>query len=128
MSKDTRKAAKAKGDKPTVKKLPETSNSESKDELPEVVTLSRETLASFAKTIASAVATSIATYNPTPYVSTHSIALDPYVISSFDVATKEGKYQWAIMTKMQEGWKQLTCTTDSANQLMDLFKDCQTQF
>eukprot|EP00957_Ditylum_brightwellii_P078899 5998743-Ditylum_brightwellii.AAC.1 len=29
---------------------------------------------------------------------------------------------------MQEGWKQVTCTTDLANQLMDLFKDCQTQF
>eukprot|EP00957_Ditylum_brightwellii_P123976 9450450-Ditylum_brightwellii.AAC.1 len=29
---------------------------------------------------------------------------------------------------MQEGWKQLTCKTDSANQLMDLFKDRQTQF
>eukprot|EP00957_Ditylum_brightwellii_P031289 2371665-Ditylum_brightwellii.AAC.1 len=29
---------------------------------------------------------------------------------------------------MQKGWKQLTCTTDLANQLMDLFRDCQTQF
>eukprot|EP00957_Ditylum_brightwellii_P137999 10520756-Ditylum_brightwellii.AAC.1 len=29
---------------------------------------------------------------------------------------------------MQEGWKQLTCTTDLANQLIDLFKDRQTQF
>eukprot|EP00957_Ditylum_brightwellii_P042777 3239166-Ditylum_brightwellii.AAC.1 len=75
---------------------------ESKDELPEVITLSRETLASFAKTIASAVATAIATQNAVPYISTHSIALDPYDTSSFDVATKEGKYQWAIMTKMQE--------------------------
>eukprot|EP00957_Ditylum_brightwellii_P113765 8673509-Ditylum_brightwellii.AAC.1 len=28
---------------------------------------------------------------------------------------------------MQEGWKQLTCTTDLTNQLMDLFKDHQTQ-
>eukprot|EP00957_Ditylum_brightwellii_P097077 7392713-Ditylum_brightwellii.AAC.1 len=32
------------------------------------------------------------------------------------------------MTKIQEVWKQQTCTTDSANQLMDLFKDHQTQF
>eukprot|EP00957_Ditylum_brightwellii_P031258 2369658-Ditylum_brightwellii.AAC.1 len=29
---------------------------------------------------------------------------------------------------MQEGWKQLTCTTDFANQPMNLFKDHQTQF
>eukprot|EP00957_Ditylum_brightwellii_P209146 15360540-Ditylum_brightwellii.AAC.1 len=102
MSKDTRKTTKAKGDKPTVRKSPETSNSESKDELSEVATLSHETLASFAKTIASAVATAIAMYKATPYVSTHSIVLDPYNTSSFDVATKEGKYRWAIMTKMQE--------------------------
>eukprot|EP00957_Ditylum_brightwellii_P137963 10518532-Ditylum_brightwellii.AAC.1 len=88
MSKDTKKTVKAKGNKPTVRKPPETSNLESKDELPE--------------TIASAVATSIATYNATPYISTHSIALDPYNTSYFDVATKEGKYQWEIMTKMQE--------------------------
>eukprot|EP00957_Ditylum_brightwellii_P194955 14853142-Ditylum_brightwellii.AAC.1 len=103
MSKDTRKTVKAKGKKPDVRKPPETSNLDSKDELPKVATLSRETLASFAKTIASAVATAIATYNAAPYVSTHSIALDPYDTSSFDVATKEDKYQWAIMTKMQEG-------------------------
>eukprot|EP00957_Ditylum_brightwellii_P147876 11260299-Ditylum_brightwellii.AAC.1 len=128
MSQDTRKAAKAKGKKPAVRKPPETSDLESEDELLEVVTLSRETLASFAKTIASAVATAIATYNVAPYVSTHSIALDPYDTSSFNVATKEGKYQWAIMTKMQEDWKQLTCTTDLANQFLDLFKDRQTQF
>eukprot|EP00957_Ditylum_brightwellii_P052683 3993939-Ditylum_brightwellii.AAC.1 len=108
MSKDTRKTAKAKCDKPTVRKPTETSDLESKDELSDVVTLSRETLASFAKTIASAVATAIATYNSMPYVSTHLNALDPYITSSFDVATKEGRYQWAIMTKMQEGWKQLT--------------------
>ena len=32
------------------------------------------------------------------------------------------------MAKMQDGWKQLICTTDLANQLMDLFKDSKTQF
>eukprot|EP00957_Ditylum_brightwellii_P154361 11746332-Ditylum_brightwellii.AAC.2 len=79
------------------------SDLESDEELSEVVTLSRETIASFANTIASAVATAIASYNATPYVSTHSITLDPYDTSSFDVATKEGKYQWVIMTKLQEG-------------------------
>ena len=63
-----------------------------------------------------------------PYVITHSNALDPYDNTSFDVSTKEGKYAWSIMTKMQDGWKLLTCSTDSANQLMDLFKDRQTQF
>eukprot|EP00957_Ditylum_brightwellii_P109660 8364392-Ditylum_brightwellii.AAC.1 len=61
MSKDTRKTAKAKGKKPAAKKLPEISDLESKDELPEVITLSHETLSSFAKTITSAVATAIAT-------------------------------------------------------------------
>eukprot|EP00957_Ditylum_brightwellii_P129852 9904746-Ditylum_brightwellii.AAC.1 len=29
---------------------------------------------------------------------------------------------------MQKGWKQLTCTTYLAKQLMDLFKNRQTQF
>eukprot|EP00957_Ditylum_brightwellii_P060427 4588576-Ditylum_brightwellii.AAC.1 len=67
MSKDTRKTTKAKGDKPTVRKPPETSDSEIKEELSDVVTLSCETLASFAKTIASAVATAIAVYNAMPY-------------------------------------------------------------
>eukprot|EP00957_Ditylum_brightwellii_P142387 10848396-Ditylum_brightwellii.AAC.1 len=69
MSKDTRKTAKAKGDKPTVRKPSETSDLESKDELSEVATLSHETLTSFAKTIAPAVATAIVTYNMMPYIS-----------------------------------------------------------
>eukprot|EP00957_Ditylum_brightwellii_P060426 4588575-Ditylum_brightwellii.AAC.1 len=93
MSKDTRKTAKAKGDKPTVRKPPEMSDSKSKEELFEVVTLSHETLAFFVKTITSAVSMAITAYNATPYVSTHLIALDPYDTSSFDVAPKEGKYQ-----------------------------------
>eukprot|EP00957_Ditylum_brightwellii_P180667 13762778-Ditylum_brightwellii.AAC.1 len=29
---------------------------------------------------------------------------------------------------MQDGWKQLTCSTKTASILMDLFKDRQTQF
>eukprot|EP00957_Ditylum_brightwellii_P059275 4499972-Ditylum_brightwellii.AAC.1 len=29
---------------------------------------------------------------------------------------------------MQDGWKQLTCSTESVSILMDLFKDRQTQF
>eukprot|EP00957_Ditylum_brightwellii_P069949 5312142-Ditylum_brightwellii.AAC.1 len=102
MSKYTGKTAKTKGEKPAAKKLPETSDLESKVELPKVITLSCVTLAFFVKTIASAVATAITTQNTVPYVPTHSIALDPYNTSSFDVATKEGKYQWAIITKMQE--------------------------
>eukprot|EP00957_Ditylum_brightwellii_P168389 12817689-Ditylum_brightwellii.AAC.1 len=89
MTKNAGKTVRAKGNKPTKRKKPEMSNSVSKDELSEVVTLSRETLASFAKTIASAVATAIATYNAMPYVSTHLNALDPYNTSSFDVATKD---------------------------------------
>eukprot|EP00957_Ditylum_brightwellii_P196912 15002627-Ditylum_brightwellii.AAC.1 len=67
MLKDTRKTAKAKCKKPDAKKLPERSDLESKDKLPEVITLSCETLASFEKTIASAVATAIATQNVVPY-------------------------------------------------------------
>eukprot|EP00957_Ditylum_brightwellii_P191734 14596393-Ditylum_brightwellii.AAC.1 len=67
MLKDTRNTAKAKGNKPTVRKPPEMSNFGSKEKLSEVVTLSHETLASFAKTIASVVATAIATYNAAPY-------------------------------------------------------------
>jgi hypothetical protein len=94
----------------------------------EPISLSAETLERFSTAIASAVATAISTTATTPSSDTHSIALDPYDTSSFDVATKEGKYQWAIMTKMQDGWKQLSCTVDSADQLMDLFKDRQTQF
>eukprot|EP00957_Ditylum_brightwellii_P046603 3535776-Ditylum_brightwellii.AAC.1 len=102
MLKDTRKTAKVKGKRPAARKLSEASDSESKDELPKVITPSCETLASFAKTIKLAVARAIATHNTVPYVSTHSIALNPYNTSSFDVATKEGKYQWAMMTNMQE--------------------------
>ena len=92
--------------------------------------MDESTLQAFATTIASAVATAIASA-PRPTTAstfTHSNAMDPYDTPSFDVATKEGKYQWAMMTKITEGWKQLSCTVDTADQLMDLFKDRQTHF
>ena len=93
-------------------------------------TLSITDLNNFAKTIATAVAAAISAVRPASpsYPITHSSALDPYDNTSFDVSTKEGKYAWATVTKMQDGWKPLTCSTETANQFMDLFKDRQTQF
>ncbi len=35
---------------------------------------------------------------------------------------------WAIVTKMMDGWKLLSVSVDTADSLMDLFKDRQTQF
>eukprot|EP00957_Ditylum_brightwellii_P165671 12612158-Ditylum_brightwellii.AAC.1 len=76
-----------------------TSDLESEDK---TLTLNRDTLDALAKTIATAVATAMTTAALTPYVMTHSSALDPYDTASFDMVTKEGKYQWAVMTKMQD--------------------------
>ena len=109
----------------------ESSGGESEDDV--VQTLSTMDLNKFAQTIATAVATAMAAAqaaNPPSraYLTTHSNALDPYDNASFDVSTKEGKYAWSVMTRMQDAWKLLTCSTDSANQFMDLFKDRQTQF
>ena len=92
------------------------------------ITLSEDALQRISAAIATAVATAIASTPPSASPRPHSIALDPYDTSSFDVATKEGKYQWAIMTKVQDGWKPVSCTVDSADVLMDLFKDRQTNF
>ena len=143
-ARETKTAAAARDSKSVTSKSDVTSESES-DEEEDTLTLNRETLDALAKTIATAVATAMAkvdsaktiatavatamaTAGPKPYTITHSNALDPYDTASFDMATKEGKYQWAVMTRMQDGWKQLTCSTESASILMDLFKDRQTQF
>ena len=132
MTKDSDKAAaksakkkKAASSGEREKEAAPTSNPDSDDE---IVTLTQNTLDNLAKTIATAVATAMAQAAATPYVKTHSNALDPYDTASFDVSTKEGKYQWATMTKLQDGWKPITCNTESANILMDLFKDRQTHF
>ena len=85
-------------------------------------------LRALAGTIATAVAAAVGTTQPTTSIVTHSNAMDPYDTSNFDVATKEGKYQWAIMTKVTDGWTLVACTVDSADLLMDLFKDRQTVF
>lgn len=82
-----------------------------------------------AQTIATTVATAVAAASTsTSYVTTHSNTLDPYDNASFDVSTKKGKYAWSVITKMQDGWKLLTCSTDLVNKMMDPFKDHQTQF
>ena len=52
--------------------------------------------------------------------------MDPYDTAHFDVATTECNYQWAIMAKMADSLKQLMCTVDTTDQLMNLFKDRQT--
>ena len=41
---------------------------------------------------------------------------------------KDGRYQWVFLMKMQEGWKECSVSVDTAEILMDLFKDRQTQF
>ena len=41
---------------------------------------------------------------------------------------KYGKYQWAVITKMMDGWKLVTVNVENAKKLMDRFKDHKTQF
>ena len=43
-----------------------------------------------------------------------------------DVEKNYGKYQWAVLAKMMDGWKLVTGNVENVDKLMDLFKDCQT--
>ena len=45
-----------------------------------------------------------------------------------DVENKGGKYQWAFVTKIMDGWKLLTANVEKSENLMDLFKDRHNNF
>ena len=53
----------------------------------------------------------------------HSTSIDPYDSKTLDLETKEGKYQWAMVTKMTDGWVKLAVNVENADILMDLFRD-----
>ena len=58
----------------------------------------------------------------------YSTSIDPYNTNSMDVEKKDENNQWAVITKMMDGWKLVTANLENAENLMDLFKDHQTQF
>ena len=58
----------------------------------------------------------------------YSTSIDPYDTQCLEIDTKEGKYQWAMITRKLETWKILAVSVDNADPLMDLFKDRQMQF
>jgi len=64
----------------------------------------------------------------TAVVKKYSTSLDPYDTQGLDTDTKDGKYQWSIITKMIGGWKLLSVSVENADRLMDLLKDRKTQF
>ena len=58
----------------------------------------------------------------------YSTSIDPYNTNSMDVEKKDENNQWVVITKMMDGWKLVTANLENAENLMDLFKDHQTQF
>ena len=57
-----------------------------------------------------------------------STSLDPYDTQSLDTDTKDGKYQWAVVTKMMPGWKLVPISVENADKFMDLLKDRLVMF
>ena len=45
-----------------------------------------------------------------------------------NLSTKEGNYQWYIVTKPEPGWSLIALTVENADKLMDLFKYRTIQF
>ena len=88
-------------------------------------------MAAMLKALTAAITAGFANASTTPttaVVKKHSTSLDPYDTQGFDLDTKDGKYQWSIMTRMIGGWKLLPISVENADRLMDLFKDRKTQF
>ena len=55
-------------------------------------------------------------------VKEYSTSLDPYDTQGFNTDTKDGKYQWSIITEMIGGWKLLPISVENTDRLMDLFR------
>ena len=58
-----------------------------------------------------------------PYMRPFSSSIDPYDTQSLELDTKEGKYQWAMITRKLDTWRILAVSVENADPLMDLFKD-----
>ena len=58
----------------------------------------------------------------------YSTSIYPYDTTSVDVEKKDGKYQWAVVTNMMNGWKLVIANLENAENMMDIFNNFQTQF
>ena len=88
-------------------------------------------MAAMLKALTAAITAGFASVPSTPtttVVKKHSTSLDPYGAQGLDTDTKDGKYQWVLITKMMTGWKLLPISVENADRLMDLFKDRKVQF
>ena len=58
----------------------------------------------------------------------HYSAINPYNTRSMNMDTKEGKYQYYIITNPKPGWSIIVVNMENAEKLLKLFKDRTVQF
>ena len=89
-------------------------------------------LAALVTALTGAITTAVYNTNTTRPVSvnakTHSSVINPYDSRSMNMITKDGKFQWYIITKPKPVWSLIVVTVENAEKLMDLFKDHKAQF
>ena len=82
------------------------------------------------KAITTAITNEMVPVAATPNNITYSSVINLPNNESFETKTKEGNYQWHLITKTSEGWKNygISATINHADNILDLFKDCSVQF
>ena len=89
-------------------------------------------ITSLTYSITTSVATAVASVAAAPGASTTarklSTAINLYNMESMDLDSKEGKYDWKMVTAREESWKPLSLTTYNSEAIADLFKDRAGQF
>ena len=88
-----------------------------------VVAIDLTALQALVQALTSAVSNGLVTSTTTTKYYT---SIDPYDTTSMDVEKNYGKYQWAVLAKMIDGWKLVTGNVEIFDKLMDLFKEFQT--
>ena len=79
----------------------------------------------FSKAINAAVTSTTTAINaqPLPIITKHTSVINPYNTQSFGVVTKEGRYQWAQATKIQDRGGPIWVTVSNVKKIINMVKD-----